>query len=104
MRVVDKVKYAEGAVMTQHTSDVKLGDHTSSVRAVFRCEGNSVTVTFMDAKQQVGQSKTFSRAEASKLGQRAEETGLYDYLPLELPSEYVKNFGIVFRRYGEKGC
>jgi hypothetical protein len=90
--------------MTRHYSDVTLNDRTSSVRAVFLCDRDSVTVTFMDEERQVGQSKTFSRAESAKLGQRAEETGLYDYLPLELPSEYVKNFGVVFRRFGEKGC
>ena len=89
--------------MTDTTSDVTLSTH-SSIRAVFHCDGKTVTVSFHHGEKQLSPPKTFSRANAVKHGKRAEETGLYDYLPIDLPSDCVRTFGKVLKRYGEKGC
>jgi hypothetical protein len=91
--------------MTQKTgSDLSLGNPPTSIHVGFACDGESVTATFYDKEQQLGESKTFSRAEAIERGKLAEESGLYEYLPVTLSSDYVKEFGIRLRRYGEKGC
>ena len=93
---------AEG-VMTG--SDVTLGEG-SRTRAVFSCDGVSVTFYFRDASDRIaGESRTLSRADAVKVGKKIAETGLYDQeiCPVQVLTADMRCFGRRLQAYGEDG-
>src|SRR6267378_2118506 len=67
---------------------------TSSLHAVFVCDGNVVVVTFVLDGTQAGDRFSFTRAQADDLGQRIVETGTWGEFPFNgIPIEALKNFG-----------
>jgi hypothetical protein len=83
-------------------SDFSLTD-TSSIRAVFDCDGDSVRFFFVVNSETTG-LYALSREEAAKTGAQVAETGFYDKFPVTgAPLSAVQRFGLRLKQYGESG-
>jgi hypothetical protein len=78
---------------------------TSSVRAVFQCDGELISVKFYVGDEQAGPSMSFTRSGAVQEGKRVAETGICKGFPVSGVSlNDVKSFGTRLMLYGENGC
>jgi len=87
--------------MTVKSSDFRISD---TVRAAFRCDGESVTVQIICANKAAGSPMTYTCEEAVALGNRIIESGSWDEFPVSgIPVDGLKNFGHALRKYGLDG-
>ena len=87
--------------MTANSSDFRI---SNDVRAVFRCDGASITVQIMRADKAVGSLMKYTLEEAVALGNRIIESGSWDQFPVSgVPVDCLKDFGHRFRQYGLDG-
>lgn len=74
-----------------------------SARAVFRCDGETVSVEYKVNDKPFGADK-FTRAEAVQIGTEIEWAGAHERFPIPyIDVNHVKGFGKILRRYGETG-
>jgi hypothetical protein len=82
-------------------SDFRMSD---AVRAVFSCDGESVTVQIMYENKAVGSPMTCAREEAVALGNRIIESGSWGDFPVDgIPVDALKGFAHRLRQYGLHG-
>ena len=75
-----------------------------TTRAVFRCEGDVVQVTFKLNDQQVGDPVVFTRTEAVEVGRQIAKDGCHALFPISgISTNDVKNFGTRLMLYGLNG-
>jgi hypothetical protein len=88
-------------MMIAKSSDFRISD---AVRAVFRCDGESITVQIICADKAAGSPMTYTQEEAVALGNRIIESGSWDEFPVSgVPVDAVKDFGHRLRQYGLHG-
>lgn len=83
------------------SSDFEIS-HTT--RAVFRCDGEIVHVTFKVNDQQLGDPVIFTRPEATEIGRQIAKDGYHERFPIGgISTDDVKHFGTRLMLYGLNG-
>jgi hypothetical protein len=92
---------ANNSIMMVKSSDFRISD---AVRAVFRCDEESVTVQIICEDKAAGAPMTYTREEAVALGNRIIESGSWGEFPVSgVPVDALKGFGHRLRQYGLHG-
>lgn len=88
-------------MMIVKSTDFRISD---AVRAVFSCDGESITVQIICADKAAGSPMTYTYEEAVALGNRIIESGSWDDFPVSgIPVDALKDFGHRLRQYGLHG-
>jgi hypothetical protein len=76
---------------------------SNSVRAVFKCDGDTVEVEFL-VNDKSASSDIYTRVEAIRIGAEIAAQGSHARFPISgVDVNDAKSFGIVLKRYGETG-